>query len=187
MANEIATFAAGCFWGVEAAFRQLPGVLDTAVGYTSGQTDAPSYEDVCTGTTGHAEAVQVEYDPTAIDYPQLLEAFWTCHDPTTVNRQGPDVGTQYRSAIFYHSPEQETAARASKTQQSESGRHRGEIVTEIYLANSYKMLDQLWTRARKAMTNLKVPPSIIDHVCEKKDVEVLAHNLREWTAQAKNK
>ena len=128
---EQATFAAGCFWGVEAAFRQTPGVLETEVGYSSGHTSNPTYEDVCTGQTGHAEAVQISFDPQKISYAQLLEVFWQCHDPTQHNRQGPDVGTQYRSAIFYHSPQQQTAALVSKTQQKNSGDTSKPIVTEI--------------------------------------------------------
>ena len=104
---EKATFGAGCFWGVEAAFRQINGVTSTAVGYSGGSLDNPSYEDVCTNTTGHAEVVQVEYDPAQVSYEQLLDVFWNNHDPTTSNRQGPDVGTQYRSVIFYHSPRAE--------------------------------------------------------------------------------
>ena len=128
---EKATFAAGCFWGVEETFRQLPGVLDTAVGFMGGTTANPSYREVCGGRTGHAEVVHLEYDAARISYDDLLEAFWSCHDPTTLNRQGPDVGDQYRSAIFYHTPEQEAAARDSKERLEAAGRFRRPIVTAI--------------------------------------------------------
>jgi len=111
---EKATFGAGCFWGVEAEFRQLPGVKSTEVGYMGGTLQNPTYEDVCTGRTGHAEVVQLEYDPASVTYEQLLETFWGLHDPTTLNRQGPDIGTQYRSAVFFHSPEQQAAAAQAK-------------------------------------------------------------------------
>ena len=134
---EQATFAAGCFWGVEAAFRRIPGVKDTSVGYTGGNTIDPTYHEVCTGRTGHAEAVKVMFDPAQVTYQQLLEVFWQCHDPTQLNRQGPDVGTQYRSAIFFHSPQQEAAAQASKIQQEKSGRHGKPVVTEIAPASEY--------------------------------------------------
>jgi peptide-methionine (S)-S-oxide reductase len=132
-----ATFGAGCFWGVEAQFRQIKGVTSTAVGYTGGTLDNPTYEDVCSGRTGHAEAVEVDYDPERVSYEDLLEVFWNNHDPTTLNRQGPDVGTQYRSAIFFHSREQEAAARASKEELGQSGRFRSAIVTQIVPAKTF--------------------------------------------------
>jgi peptide-methionine (S)-S-oxide reductase len=132
-----ATFGAGCFWGVEAQFRQIKGVTSTAVGYTGGTLDKPSYEDVCSGRTGHAEAVEIDYDPERVSYEDLLEVFWNNHDPTTLNRQGPDVGAQYRSAIFFHSPEQEAAARASKEELGQSGRFRSAIVTQIVPAKTF--------------------------------------------------
>jgi peptide-methionine (S)-S-oxide reductase len=131
MAMQTATFGAGCFWGVEAAFRQVKGVTDTAVGYTGGALKNPSYQDLCTDRTGHAEVVQVQYDPEQVSYEGLLRVFWENHDPTTRNRQGPDVGSQYRSVIFYHSPEQEAAARKSKEELDRSGQYKRPIVTEI--------------------------------------------------------
>jgi len=132
-----ATFAAGCFWGVEATFRQIPGVTGTRVGYTGGQMENPTYQDVCTDRTGHAEAVEVEYDPAKISYEQLLNVFWENHDPTQLNRQGPDWGTQYRSAIFFHTPEQESAANASKEVLGKSGRFGKPIVTRIVPATTF--------------------------------------------------
>jgi peptide-methionine (S)-S-oxide reductase len=126
-----ATFAAGCFWGVEEAFRRVPGVLSTSVGYTGGTLPDPTYQAVCSDRTGHAEAVQVEYDPAQVSFDELLNVFWQTHDPTTLNRQGPDIGSQYRSAIFYHSPEQKAAAEASKAALEASGRFRRSIVTQI--------------------------------------------------------
>jgi peptide-methionine (S)-S-oxide reductase len=132
---EKATFAAGCFWGVEATFRSIPGVISTRVGYSGGALKNPTYKDVCTDRTGHAEAVEVTYDPARVSYEDLLKVFWQNHDPTTLNRQGPDVGTQYRSAIFYHSPAQEAAARASKDQVQKSSRRP--IVTQIVPAAEF--------------------------------------------------
>jgi peptide-methionine (S)-S-oxide reductase len=137
MTTETATFGAGCFWGVEAAFRQVPGVVATAVGYLGGTLINPTYHDVCTDRTGHAEVVQVEFDPTKVTYEQLLDVFWKNHDPTTLNRQGPDSGSQYRSAIFFHSPAQQEAATASKEQLDKSGRFRKPIVTEITKATTF--------------------------------------------------
>ncbi len=132
-----ATFAAGCFWGVEAVFRDVEGVVSTAVGYTGGSTTNPTYEEVCTDRTGHAEAVEVVYDPKVVTYEELLDLFWSIHDPTTRNRQGPDIGSQYRSAIFYHDPEQEAAARAKMEKLQSSGLYRREMVTEIVPASQF--------------------------------------------------
>lgn len=129
--TEKATFGAGCFWGVEAAFRRVKGVVETAVGYSGGTLENPTYRDVCSDTTGHAEVVQVEYDPSQVSYEALLQLFWEIHDPTQLNRQGPDIGTQYRSVIFFHTPQQEAAARASKEALERSGRYRRPIVTQI--------------------------------------------------------
>lgn len=134
---EVATFGAGCFWGIEAAFRKVPGVLDAAVGYCGGQTQNPTYREVCTDTTGHAEVVQVTFDPQKLTYEQLLDVFWTIHDPTQVNRQGPDYGKQYRTAIFFHTPEQEVAAKKSRQALEASGKLRRPIATEITAAGSF--------------------------------------------------
>ena len=134
---SVATFGAGCFWGVEAAFRKIKGVTATSVGYTGGSLDGPTYEDVCTGRTGHAEVVEVEYDPSQVSYDDLLAVFWDIHDPTTLNRQGPDVGTQYRSVLFFHIAEQEAAANKSKEKIQSSGRFTRDIVTEITPASKY--------------------------------------------------
>jgi peptide-methionine (S)-S-oxide reductase len=134
---EKATFGAGCFWGVEAAFRQIDGVVSTAVGYSGGKTANPTYRDVCSDETGHAEVVEVEFDPAKVTYEQLLDVFWQNHDPTQLNRQGPDVGTQYRSVVFAHNPDQAAAAQASKARLSASGKHRRPIVTTIEPAREF--------------------------------------------------
>ena len=135
---EKATFAAGCFWGVEAEFRRVKGVIGTAVGYTGGTKSQPTYRQVCSGKTGHAEAVEVIFDPTVITYDKLLDIFWNIHDPTELNRQGPDIGTNYRSAIFYHTPEQKAAAEISKERLSAAKKFRGKkIATEIVPATEF--------------------------------------------------
>mgnify|MGYP003385719577 FL=1 len=133
----IATFAAGCFWGVEAKFRQLKGVISTRVGYTAGSTDNPDYKAVCTGTTGHAEAIEITFDPTLLSYNTLLEVFWRIHNPTTLNRQGPDIGTQYRSAIFYHDDEQRQQALDSKQALDTSRYYTEPAVTEITAVSEF--------------------------------------------------
>jgi peptide-methionine (S)-S-oxide reductase len=134
---EKATFGAGCFWGVEETFRRVRGVTSTAVGYAGGTMESPTYHDVCTGRTGHAEVVQLEYDPAQVSYDELLDVFWESHDPTTPNRQGPDVGTQYRSVIFHHTPQQKAAAEESKTKLAASGRFARPVVTEITPAGPF--------------------------------------------------
>lgn len=134
---EKAAFGAGCFWGVEAAFRKITGVKNTTVGYMGGKTESPSYKDVCTDTTGHAEVVLVEFDPAEASYDQLLQTFWACHDPTQKNRQGPNFGTQYRSAIFTFSPEQQAAAETSRKTLEKSGKYKSSIVTEILPAKTF--------------------------------------------------
>ena len=137
----VATFGAGCFWGVELTFQKTKGVTSTSVGYSGGTTHNPTYEEVCTGRSGHAEVVQVEFDPSIVSYEELLDVLWGCHDPTTLNRQGPDRGTQYRSAIYYHSPEQEASAMALKAKADKSGRFSSPIVTEITSASEYYMAE----------------------------------------------
>ena len=139
---EKATFGAGCFWGVEAAFQKIKGVVSTRVGYSGGSSKNPTYKDVCSGRSGHAEVVQVEYDPSKTSYEELLDVFWSVHDPTQLNRQGPDVGTQYRSAIFFYNAEQEAAAKAAKAHLEKSGRHRKPIVTEIIPASEFYVAEE---------------------------------------------
>ena len=141
-----ATFAAGCFWGVEAEFREIPGVTDTAVGFMGGRTTNPTYHEVCAGDTGHAEACEVTFDTGVVSYEQLLDAFWNMHDPTTRDRQGPDFGTQYRSAIFYHDEAQHAAAAASKTALESSGRYKRPIVTEIAPAGPFYRAEEYHQR-----------------------------------------
>jgi peptide-methionine (S)-S-oxide reductase len=135
--EEKATFGAGCFWGIEAAFRQVPGVVSTAVGYMGGTRDEPTYRQVCTGRTGHAEVVQVTYDPQRLSYDDILAVLWDNHDPTTMNRQGPDMGTQYRSAVYFHDEAQEKGARASIEGLEASGRFRRPVVTEVAPASTF--------------------------------------------------
>ena len=134
---EKATFAAGCFWGVEARFQQLPGVIETAVGYEGGSLDSPTYQQVCTDRTGHAEAVEIDFDPAKITYRQLLDEFFALHDPTQLNRQGPDWGTQYRSAVFFHSPEQEKTARETIARLTAENRFPKPIVTQVVPAEAF--------------------------------------------------
>lgn len=128
---EEATLGGGCFWGIEHAYRQLEGVIEVESGYSGGATENPSYEQVCAGTTGHTEVVNIQYDPSRVSYEELLKLFWQIHDPTTLNRQGPDIGTQYRSAIYYRTPEQESVAREAKDVLENSGNLRNPVVTEI--------------------------------------------------------
>jgi peptide-methionine (S)-S-oxide reductase len=144
MKTEKFTAGAGCFWGVEATFRQIPGVIDAAVGYSGGTLVNPTYEQVCSSRTGHAEVVQVEFDPSKVSYDQLLDVFWKSHDPTTPNRQGPDVGTQYRSVIFYHSPEQAAAAETSK--EKAQAHFKRPIVTQIVPAEPFYRAEEYHQR-----------------------------------------
>ncbi|MBV9608514.1 MAG: peptide-methionine (S)-S-oxide reductase MsrA [Acidobacteria bacterium] len=140
--TEKATFGAGCFWGVEAAFGEIPGVVETAVGYEGGTLDNPTYKDVCTDRTGHAEVVEVTYDPARVSYEELLRQFWNLHDPTTPNRQGPDFGSQYRSVVFFHSPEQQRAAVAMKEELDRSGKFKRPIVTQIVPASTFHRAEE---------------------------------------------
>jgi peptide-methionine (S)-S-oxide reductase len=144
--SETATFGAGCFWGIEANFRRVPGVLDAVSGYSGGHMENPSYKDVCTDESGHAEVVQVTFDPAKVSYEKLLDTFWQMHDPTQVNRQGPDFGSQYRSAIFFHSPEQEAAAKKSKAALDAGGKFRRPIATEITAAGPFYRAEEYHQR-----------------------------------------
>ena len=155
---ETATFAAGCFWGVEAAFQKVEGVKTTLVGYTGGRFKKPTYKDVCSGKTGHAEAVQLSYDPNVVSYEKLLEVFWRIHDPTTRNRQGPDVGTQYRSAIFFHIPQQAAAAGLSKTKRQKKIKKR--IVTEIKPAVAFYKAEEYHQRYLEKHNKTSCPLSL---------------------------
>ena len=152
-----ATFGAGCFWGVEEAFRRTPGVMETVVGYTGGHTENPTYQDVCSNGTGHAEAVQVEFDPAQISYDALLELFWQIHDPTTLNRQGPDVGTQYRSAVFYHDEAQKEAAAASIERLRSKGSLRRPIVTQLVPASTFWPAEEYHQKYVQKPRGLSVP------------------------------
>jgi peptide-methionine (S)-S-oxide reductase len=158
MPIEKATFGAGCFWGVEETFRNLKGVVATAVGYSGGTKENPTYGDVCTDKTGHAEVVEVEFDPSQISYDQLLDVFWSNHNPTTLNRQGPDSGTQYRSGIFYHSPAQKETAEASKEKIDKSGRFNRPVVTQIEPANKFWRAEEYHQRylAKRGQTHCAV-------------------------------
>ncbi len=160
MAREMATFGAGCFWGVEATFRKTEGVVETAVGYLGGTRENPTYEDVCTARTGHAEVVQVVFDPEKVRYVDLLDVFWKCHDPTQLNRQGPDVGTQYRSAVFFHTPEQEEAAKKSKDALDQSGQLGTPIVTEIAPASTFYRAEEYHQQylEKRGLTSCSIKP-----------------------------
>lgn len=162
--SAVATFGAGCFWSVEEAFRQLPGVVNTAVGFMGGTIPNPTYEQVCTDQTGHIEVVQVTSDPEKISYEKLLDKFWEIHDPTQVNRQGPDVGTQYRSVIFYHTPEQERAARASKDTLDRFGKYKKPIVTEIVPAEKFYRAEEYH-----------------QHYFEKRGLSTCSSHLKNWS------
>jgi peptide-methionine (S)-S-oxide reductase len=144
--SEKATFGAGCFWGVEATFRNIEGVVNATVGYAGGTKENPTYKDVCTDETGHAEVVEVEFDPARVSYEKLLDVFWANHNPTTLNRQGPDVGTQYRSVIFYHSPQQKAAAEASRDKIDKSGRFNRPVVTQIEPAPKFYRAEEYHQR-----------------------------------------
>jgi peptide-methionine (S)-S-oxide reductase len=163
MMLEKATFAAGCFWHVEAAFSRVEGVVSTRVGYVGGRLENPTYKDVCSDRTGHAEAIEVEYDSAAVSYDDLLSVFWDIHDPTTVNRQGPDVGSQYRSVVFYHSPDQKAAAIASKGRLQATDRYRQrKIVTEIVPATAFYPAEDYHQRyfEKRGVTSCKMSGTV---------------------------
>ena len=157
--TEIATFGAGCFWGVEAAYRQTPGVVETAVGFMGGNRNNPTYKEVCAETTGHAEVVQVQYDSEKVSYGELLTVFWDNHNPTTLNRQGPDVGSQYRSAIFFHTPEQEAMANQSKEELSSSGKYSSPVVTEVTTASEFYRAEEYHQRylEKNGLAHCRIP------------------------------
>lgn len=165
MTEQRATFGAGCFWGVELAFGQVAGVKSTSVGYMGGDQDQPSYEDVCTGSTGHAEVVQVVYDPQMVTFEKLLEVFWVCHDPTQRDRQGPDVGTQYRSAIFFHDESQQEAAQSSMDALEASGRFGAPIVTDIAAAHTFFPAEEYHQQylSKRGLASCSLPPSVKEH------------------------
>ena len=150
-----ATFAAGCFWGIEAAFRKVDGVTDAWVGYAGGSTQNPTYEQVCSGQTGHAEVVEVDFDAEKVSYDELLDVFWNIHDPTQLNRQGPDVGTQYRTAVFYHDEDQKQAAKVSKEKREASGRHSDPIVTEVTEASDFWIAEDYHQRYFEKMGRMR--------------------------------
>lgn len=144
--TEKAAFAAGCFWGVEAAFRQVPGVVETQVGYTGGKTENPTYKEVCSGKTGHAEAIEITFEPAKVSYETLVSLFFKMHDPTQGNRQGPDIGTQYRSAIFYHTEEQKTVAETVKAELEKNGKYKKPVTTQIVPAAAFYRAEEYHQR-----------------------------------------
>lgn len=159
--TESAMFGAGCFWGVEATFRKVPGVLDAAVGYSGGKTKNPSYKDVCADTTGHAEVIKLEFDPAKVTYTQLVETFFKLHDPTQLNRQGPDYGSQYRSVIYFYSPEQEKAAKEIKERLDKSGKHKRPVVTQVEKAAEFYRAEEYHQQYlfKRGMDNCHLPPA----------------------------
>jgi peptide-methionine (S)-S-oxide reductase len=158
MSIQKATFGAGCFWQIEEMYRTVPGVISATSGYEGGNLNNPTYQDVCTDESGHAEMVEIEYDPALVNYETLLDIFWNNHNPTTINRQGPDIGTQYRSAIFFHSPEQEKIAKESKAKLDASGKFRKPIVTEITPASTFWKAEEYHQKYlfKRAMTHCHI-------------------------------